>query len=276
MTIKQLEKIAWQARYDLVKRVPVGLGLHWGGSMSLMEILSVLYFKFLKIDPKNPKKKNRDRLILSKGHGSPAQYAMMAERGFFPKSWLSRIDENGWKLPKHAHRLKLAGIEASTGALAQGLSMGIGMALAAKLDKAKWHTYVIGSDGECTEGQFWEAALSANKFRLDNLTLIIDNNRMTLDNHIKIVMPSLNISKMFKAAGWQVYECDGHNVKQLVDRISRALKIKNKPVAIVANTIKGKGISFMEDNPSWHSGKLTKEQKEKALKEISKRLKKYE
>ena len=276
MTIKQLEKIAWQARYDLVKAVPSGVGLHWGGSMSLMEILTVLYFKFLKIDPKNPKKKNRDRFILSKGHGSPAQYALMAKKGFFPKSWLKRIDENGWKLPKHAHRLNLSGIEASTGALAQGLSIGIGMALAAKLDKAKWHTYVVGSDGECTEGQFWEAALSAAKFNLDNLTLIIDNNRMTLDNHIRITMPSLNILKMFKAAGWQVSECDGHSVKQLVSQINKALKVKSKPVAIVTNTIKGKGISFMEDNPSWHSGKLTKEQKKQALKEISKKLKDYD
>jgi len=275
MTIKQLEKLAWEARYDLVEKVPVGLNLHWGGSLSLMEILSVLYFKFLKIDPKNPEKENRDRLILSKGHGSPAQYTIMAKKGFFPKDWLKRIDENGWKLPKHADRLKLKGIEASTGALGQGLSIGIGMALAAKLDKAKWHVYVIGSDGECTEGQFWEAALSAAKFKLDNLTLIIDNNRMTLDDRIEITMPSLNISKMFKAAGWKVYQCNGHNVRELINRIGKALKIKGRPTAIVANTIKGKGISFMENNPFWHSGKLTAEQKEKALKEIRRKLKKY-
>ncbi len=274
MTIRRLKKMVWQARYDLMKAIPPGVSLHWGGSFSVMEILTVLYFKFLKINPKNPKKKNRDRLIVSKGHGSPAQYVMMAKRGFFSKSWLKRIGENGWKLPLHAHRLKLSGIEASTGALAQGLSMGIGMALAAKLNENKWYVYVVGSDGECTEGQFWEAALAAAKFKLDNLILIIDNNRMTLDDSIKVTMPSLNIPRMFKAAGWQVWSCNGHNIKELVGKISQAKKIKSKPAVIVANTVKGKGVSFMEDIPTWHSGKLTKEQKKQALEEISQQLKK--
>lgn len=270
MKTKELDKIANQSRINLINIIPDNINIHWGGSFSLMEILTVLFFNFLNIKPKKPNWLNRDRLILSKGHGSPALYATMSARGFFSKSWLKKIDQNNSKLPKHAHRLLLPGIEASTGSLGQGLSMGIGIALAAKLQKKKYKIYVIASDGECTEGQYWEAALSASKYKLDNLILIVDHNQITLDNHLKDGMPSLNPQKMFQAAGWEVFSVNGHKVKELIKKIKKGLKIKNKPVAIIAKTIKGKGISFMEDRVQWHSGTLSSKQKEQALKELNK------
>lgn len=271
MNNKELRKKADQIRWDCLNIIPARKNVHWGGVLSSIEILTVLFFKFLRLRPKNPNWPARDRIILSKGHGSLSLYMAMAHKGFFPIKALKNFNKDGGEFPCHCHRLELPGIEASTGALGQGLSVGIGMALAAKLDRAKWRVYVVGSDGECTEGQFWEAGLAAAKFGLDNLTLIIDNNRMTLDDQIKVTMPSLNVPKMWQAAGWRVFKVDGHNIKELVQAINRAQKVKGKPSVVVANTIKGKGVSFMEGSPAWHGGKMTEEEKSKALNELKKK-----
>lgn len=271
MNIKELRKKADQIRWDCLNIIPAGKSVHWGGVLSQIEILTVLFFKFLRLRPKNPGWPNRDRIILSKGHGSLSLYMAMAHKGFFPKKALKDFNADAGKFPCHCHRLHLAGIEASTGALGQGLSLGIGMALAGKLDRAKWRVYVVASDGECTEGQFWEAGLAAAKFGLDNLTLIVDNNRMTLDDKIEVTMPSLDVPKMWRAAGWQVLNADGHNIEELVRAIGRAKKIKGSPSVVVANTIKGKGVSFMEMSPGWHGGKMTEEERDKALEELKRK-----
>lgn len=276
--IKKLKQLAKQFRYDTVKTIWEVQSGHPGGSLSIIEILTVLYYAYLRVDPKNPKDALRDRFVLSKGHGSPALYVVLAELGFFPKELLKTMDKDGGKLPKHCNRLKTPGIEASTGALSQGFSIALGMALAAKLHKkpacashADRHTcrvYAVLSDGECMEGQIWEAALTAVKYRCDNFIAIVDNNRMTLDDSIQNVMPNLNVPEMWRGFGWEVFVCDGHNIAELVDRVDKALQVKGKPSVLVANTIKGKGVSFMENNPDWHAAVITDELAAIALKEL--------
>lgn len=267
--VKKLKQLAKQFRYDTVKNIWEVKSGHPGGSLSIIEILTVLYCGYLRVNPQNPADPSRDRFVLSKGHGSPALYVVLAELGFFPKELLKTMDKDGGKLPKHCNRLKTPGIEASTGALSQGFSIAVGMSLAQKINgKYDYRVYAVLSDGECMEGQVWEAALLAVKYKCDNLIAIVDNNRMTLDDSIQSVMPNMNVPEMWRGFGWEVFECDGHNINELVDRMDKALLVSKKPSVIVANTIKGKGVSFMENNPDWHAAVITDDLAAIALKEL--------
>ncbi len=266
---KKLKQLAKQFRYDTIKNIWEVKSGHPGGSLSIIEILTVLYYGFLRMDPKKPDDPLRDRFVLSKGHGSPALYVVLAELGFFPKELLRTMDKDGGKLPKHCNRLKTPGIEASTGALSQGFSIAVGMSIAQKINrKYDYRVYAVLSDGECMEGQVWEAALTAVKYKCGNLIAIVDNNRMTLDDSIESVMPNMNVPEMWRGFGWEVYECNGHSIDELVDRVGKALLVNEKPSVIVANTIKGKGVSFMENNPDWHAAVITDELAAIALKEL--------
>lgn len=259
--IEELKNIANQVRIDTFNAITdTGSGGHYGGCLSLSEILTVLYFEIMNVDPKNPKDKKRDRFILSKGHGGPALYATLARRGFIPLSSLKELDVPLSKFPKHIDRLKLESIDVSSGALGQGLSIAVGMCISLKQQKKSNLVYIVLGDGECDSGQVWEAAMSANKYHLNNLIAIIDDNSYQLDGSTKDVMPLEPFEDKWKSFGWNTYIVDGHDVEELLLALSKAKKEKNKPSVIIAKTIKGKGISLMENVTYWHAGKLTKDQ----------------
>jgi transketolase len=257
---RDMQKIANKLRKNVFVAIANAGGGHFGGCLSVIEILTALYFKVLRINPHDPSMVNRDRVILSKGHAGPTLYVILAEIGFFPKEWLCELDQDGSRLPKHIDRLKTPGVDYSSGALGQGLSVGVGMALAAKLNKTDIRVYVVLGDGECNEGQVWEAASTASKYELDNLTAIIDRNRMQVDGLSDDVMPIEPFEDRWRAFGWHTLSVNGHDIDDLLIGIEEARKTRCKPTAIIARTIKGKGVSFMEGDYSWHSGKLTDEQ----------------
>lgn len=240
---------------------------HTGGSLSLVEILVSLYYYKLKHDPKNPEWEERDRLILSKGHGCPALYAVLADMGYFPREELWTLRKYGSRLQGHPEK-GLPGIEASTGSLGQGLSIAIGMALAAKLDGRQNKVYCILGDGETNEGQVWEAAMTAAHYRLDNLIAIIDYNKFQIDGPVHEVKNLEPYRKKWIAFGWKVRECDGHDFLSLMDALDWADGVKSHPAVIIAHTIKGKGVSFMENDNRWHGVAPVREDLEKALKEL--------
>lgn len=265
---KDLQKKANKIRLNTFKAISNAGGGHFGGSLSESEILTVLYFKEMRIDPNNPQMEDRDRFVISKGHGGPGLYATLAERGFFPKELLGELDKNGSRLPKHVDRLKLPGIDTSSGALGQGLSIGVGMAISSKIDSKDVRVYVLMGDGECDEGQIWEAAMSASKFQLDNLVGLVDRNFLQVDGTCEEIMPTEPLSKKWEAFGWHVACVDGHSVSEISKALNNARKIKGKPCVIIANTVKGKGVSFMEGSCAWHSGNLSPEQYEIAIEEL--------
>lgn len=269
-----LKAMAAKTRYDLVAMLSYTGSGHPGGSLSIVEILTtLLYGKIINYDPTNPCLSDRDRLILSKGHASPTLYVIMAELGYFPKSWLKEFDSPGSHLPKHCDRYKTPGIEASTGALGQGISLAVGAALAERLDKENnYNIYCIIGDGECQSGNLWEAVMSAGKYRLDNFKVILDNNNLQIDGYTNEIMPLGDIRKVWEGFGWHVEECDGHNIEELHQAFGRMNAVKGQPQVLIANTIKGKGVSFMENNADWHSGKINKEQAKIALSECEKQL----
>lgn len=243
---------------------------HPGGSLSAIEILTALYFYEMNIDPNNPDMPDRDRFVLSKGHAGPALYAILAEKGFFPKEWLDEFDQSGSRLPKHVDRLKTPGIEMSTGPLGQGFSVAVGIALAEKLDRNhSYRIYTLIGDGESNSGQIWEAAAAAAKYRLDNLIGILDRNCLQVDGFCEEIMPMEPLRLKWEAFNWYVIEVDGHDIKDLVTGLEEAKSVKGKPVMIIARTIKGKGVSFMENKVEWHSAKITPELAEIALLEIT-------
>lgn len=241
---------------------------HPGGSLSAADILTALYFNVLRHDPKNPKWPDRDRVVLSKGHGAPALYAALAHAGYFPVKDLMTLRKLGSPLQGHPDMRRLPGLEASTGSLGQGLSIGIGMALAGRLDKKNYDTYVIMSDGEMHEGQTWEAAAFAGHHKLDRLVVILDYNKFQLDDAIKNILDVEPLVDKWKAFNWHVFEIDGHDMKALLETLERARKISGKPVVVIAHTIKGKGVPFMENNNHYHGVAPTKEECEKALREL--------
>jgi transketolase len=265
-----LQTLAQRIRLDTFKMIAGAGGGHFGGSLSEVEILTTLYFSELRLDSDNPKNPNRDRLILSKGHGGPALYVILAEKGYFPKEWLAELDKSGGRLPKHVD-LIVPGAELSSGSLGQGLSAGIGMALAARLDKTDSRIYVVTGDGELDEGQCWEAAMCAAKYKLDNLTAIVDWNCVQVDGTCDEVMPTSPLDAKWAAFGWHVIAVDGHNVGELQDALKLARNIKEQPTVIIARTIKGKGVSFMENQAKWHSGSVSNEQYETAVAELERR-----
>lgn len=269
--INRLKSIARTLRCEAVKMVGrAGTG-HIGGSLSCCELLTALYFNILNIDPHNPHWENRDRFVLCKGHATPMMYATLAERGFFPKSWLETFDVPLSKLPKHVDMHATPGIEMSTGALGQGLSVAIGMALGARLNKKSYRVFALLSDGENESGQTWEAALSAAKFGLDNLVAAVDRNMLQVDGATDLdekIMPLEPLADKWKSFGWAVMDIEGHNFKEILTAYEKAKSIKGRPAVILARTIKGKGVSFMENNAAWHHKAITAEETESALAEI--------
>lgn len=241
-------------------------GAHFGGSLSLVEIMAVLYGRIMDFDVLNPMAENRDRLILSKGHGVMAQYAALRQIGILADEELLAFKHNGSELSAHPSINPRLGIEFSSGSLGQGLSLGVGVALALKRkENLSSRVFVILGDGECDEGSVWEAALSAAHYGLNNLVAIVDRNHLQYDGDTETIMPIENFSAKWQAFGWQTIECDGHNEQEL----EKALSSKtDKPLVVIANTIKGKGISFMENQPKWHNGVLTKSLYDTALVEL--------
>ncbi len=247
---RNLKLIANRIREWVIKMTYSASSGHPGGSLSAAEILSVLYFHELRIDPKNPEWEDRDRFILSKGHSSPAFYAALAMRGFFPEDELLTFRKLGSRLQGHPS-LGIPGVEISTGSLGQGLSVGVGMALAAKMDKKDYRVYVLLGDGEIEEGNVWEAALCASSRKLDNLIAIIDRNKIQLDDYtdkMEILDPLVD---KWRAFGWCPFVIDGHNVEEIADALQEAKKC-DKPAVIIANTVKGKGVSYMENTAKYH------------------------
>jgi transketolase len=265
-----LKTLVRDMRVDIIRMIEAAGNGHPGGSLSVIDLLAVLYWKFLKHDPKNPAWEGRDRLILSKGHACPALYAAMAYRGYFPKERLMTLRKLGSPLQGHPDRLRLPGIEFSTGSLGQGLSVGVGMAIAAKMDRKDWKTVVILGDGEMQEGQCWEALMSAPKFELDNLIAIVDYNGGQIDGPVKEVMDIEPLTDKLKAFNWEVQAIDGHDLGAIEAALKKAWAAKDgKPQAIVANTVKGKGVSFMEHNIAWHGNAPKKDDADKAVGEIT-------
>lgn len=265
----RLGEIARQARIDVIKMLAEAGSGHPGGSLSEIELLVALYAHEMTYDPKNPSLNTRDRLVLSKGHGIPGLYAVMAQFGFWGREELMSLRKLGSKFQGHPDRCRLAGLEASTGSLGQGLSIAIGYALAAKVDKADYRTYCIIGDGESQEGQIWEAALSAPKFGLDNLVCILDYNKAQIDGYVRDVMPLEPIADKWRSFGWHVVEIDGHDYKAIFDAFAEARAAKGKPTFILADTLKGKGVSFMENMVDWHGKAPNADETRKALEELA-------
>ena len=251
--IKELKKRAQQLRYNVLEMIGIGVAGHWGGSASLAETMAVLYFHVMNADPSDPHAPDRDRLLLSKGHAALIQYAALCERGYFPREELRRVKELNGLLQGHPD-LSIPGIEAVTGSLGQGLSIGVGMALAFRLDKKANRVYVIMGDGEQSEGQLWEAAMAASNFKLDNLTAFIDWNKIQATGRTEDVVKIPDLDKKWRAFGWEVVTVDGHDVDKLIAAIDHAKTVKGKPTLVILDTIKGKGISFAEDVPTYHNG----------------------
>lgn len=241
---------------------------HPGGSLSIADILTVLYFNELNIDEKNPKWEDRDRLVLSKGHCAPALYSVLANRGFFDKKELKTLRRLGSFLQGHPDMKKTPGVDMTTGSLGQGLSAANGMAIAAKLDNKSYRVYCILGDGEIEEGQIWEAAMASNKYKLDNLCVIVDNNNLQIDGKIEDVMSPYPIDEKFKSFGFQIIKIDGNDIDEILKAFEVAKNVKGKPTCIIAKTIKGKGISFMENKAGWHGKAPNKEEYDKAVKEL--------
>ncbi|MBI5546209.1 MAG: transketolase [Deltaproteobacteria bacterium] len=267
-TVARLKELAKGFRADIIEMLQKAGSGHPGGSLSVIDLVTALYFHQLRHDPHNPSWPERDRFVLSKGHAVPAQYAAMAGAGYFPKSELSSLRVLGSRLQGHPVNSALPGIEACTGSLGQGLSVAQGMAMASKLDGERYRVWCIIGDGEMQEGQIWEAALSCAKYNLDNLVCILDYNKGQIDGHIKDVMPEEPVADKWRAFNWHVITIDGHDFAQILDAYAEALRTKGKPTFIIANTVKGKGVSFMEDRAEWHGATPTKEQAAKALAEI--------
>ncbi len=264
----EIENKAKEIRRDIIEQVYRASSGHPGGSLSIADIMAVLYFDELNIDEKNPKWEKRDRLILSKGHCSPALYGALAERGFFDKEDLKGFRNINSKLQGHPNMNDVPGVDMSSGSLGQGLSVANGMAISGKLDNKNYRVYCILGDGEIEEGQVWEAAMASNKYKLDNLCVIVDNNNLQIDGTIEEVMSSYPIDKKFESFGFKVICIDGHNIQEIKEAFKEARNTKGKPTCIVAKTIKGKGVSFMENQVGWHGKAPNQEQYEEAMKEI--------
>ena len=266
--IEELKNIAKTIRKDIIEEVYSANSGHPGGALSIADIITALYFNEMNIDPKNPKDENRDRLILSKGHASSALYAALAEKGYFPKEDLKTFRNINSYLQGHPDMKHIPGVDMSTGSLGQGLSAANGMAMMFKLDKNPARVYCICGDGEIEEGQIWEAAMSSSKYKLDNLCLIIDNNNLQIDGTIEEVMSSYPIDDKFKSFGFNVITINGHDFSQILQAFEEAKNCKDKPTAIIAKTIKGKGITFMENQVGWHGKAPSQQEYEQAIKEL--------
>jgi transketolase len=256
---RTLNEIALSARRNLFSSLCELGGGHFGACLSEIEILTYLYFEEMNIRPEDPDWSGRDRFVLSKGHGGYGLYSVLAERGFMPKERLSYY-ENGVMLPKHADRHRIPGVDVSTGSLGQGLSIACGMALAAKRDGSRVRVFSLLGDGECNEGQIWEAAMFACKYQLDNLAAAVDVNALQFDGKCEDVMPMESLADKWQSFGWHVFEADGHDFNEIRKAYVKARDVKKQPTIILFNTIKGKGISFMENVAKWHGGSCNEEE----------------
>ena len=266
--IAKLSECAKKIRRGIIEEVYSNQSGHPGGSLSIADILAVLYFKEMNINPNEPQWEERDRLVLSKGHCAPALYAALANRGFFDVEELKTFRNINGRLQGHPDKKHIPGVDMSTGSLGQGLSSANGMAIAGKMDNKRYRVYCILGDGELEEGQVWEAAMTANKNKLDNLCVIVDNNNLQIDGTIDEVMSPYPIDEKFRSFGFEVIKIDGHNIEEIIKGFEVARNIKQKPVCIIAKTIKGKGISFMENQVGWHGKAPNEEQYLQALEEL--------
>ena len=266
--ITELKRIATNIRMSVIEAVAAAGSGHPGGSLSIADIMAYLYFQEMNVDPANPKDPDRDRFVMSKGHCSPGLYATLAERGFFPKADLTGFRQASSYLEGHPNMNKVPGVDMSTGSLGQGISAAVGMALAGKLDKKDYRVYAVLGDGELDEGEVWEATMSAAHFGLDNLTAFVDWNGLQIDGDIKKVMNPEPIADKFCAFRWNVISIDAHDFAQIESAMAAAKAHKGAPTMIVAQSVKGKGVSFMENQASWHGTAPKKEQRDQAIMEL--------
>ncbi|NLV75764.1 MAG: transketolase [Tissierellia bacterium] len=265
---RDLENIAKQIRIDIINMLKESGSGHPGGSLSAVEILTALYFKEMNIDPKNPRWPDRDRFVLSKGHGAPVLYATLAMKGYFPKEELNNLRKIDSMLQGHPDMKGTPGVDMTTGSLGQGIAAANGMALAGKIDNKDYRVYALIGDGECQEGIVWEAAMFAAHHGLDNITVFLDHNGLQIDGPNKDVMSIEPIRDKFKSFGWHVIGIDGHSFGQIFKAIDEAKNIKGKPTIIIAETVKGKGVSFMENQVGWHGKAPSEEEAKKAIEEL--------
>jgi transketolase len=268
MDVGRLRNTARQIRRDIIEMTHFASSGHPGGSLSSAEILSVLYFQVMKHDPKRPQWEERDRFYLSKGHACPVLYAALGEAGYFDKAEFRSLRKLGAMLQGHPHRLKTPGVEASSGSLGQGLSLAAGTALGLRLDKKKNRVFCLLGDGELQEGQVWEAAMAAGHFRLDNLCAIVDYNNLQIDGAVEQVMGLAPLADKWRSFRWNTLEVDGHSVDALISAFDRAANTHGKPTVLLAKTVKGKGVSFMENKAEWHGRAPDKEEYERAMQEL--------
>jgi len=268
LSAEEMEAVAKRLRRHIISMTGKAGSGHPGGSLSSVEIVTALYFGLLRHNPRDPQWPDRDRFILSKGHAAPVLYATLAECGYFPVEELSTLRQLDSRLQGHTDRTLTPGVEMSAGSLGQGLSFAIGVALAGRLNLQEYRVYVVLGDGECDEGQVWEAAMAAAHFKVDNLTAIVDNNGQQIDGWNRDVMNLDPFNEKWQAFGWHVIEVDGHDLVQLTEAFNQAKLIKGQPTVVIAHTIKGKGVSFMENNPDFHGKAPTAAQVEIALKEL--------
>lgn len=273
---RKLELMAARIRMETLKEIKIAGSGHIGGSFSIAELLSVLYFDEMKIDPADPRKEDRDRFVLSKGHCAPAVYAALALKGYFPMEDLATLRKIDSNLSGHIEMRHIAGVDMSAGSLGQGLSVAVGMALSAKTYHRDYRTYCILGDGEIQEGQIWEAAMSAGNFALDNLVAIVDNNQLQLDGTVEEIMSPYPIDDKFKSFKWHTAVIDGHDVAQIADALEKARTAKGRPTLIVARTVKGKGAGVFEGQVRFHGGKPTEDEYASAFRELDARLKELE
>jgi len=268
LKLSELEEMAQQLRLDALTMIHRRGAGHPGGSLSLAEIMAVLYFHHLRVDPNQPGWTERDRVVLSKGHASAIYYAALAHRGFFPFVDLEKWGHIGAHLQGHPDRLKTPGVDMTTGMLGHGLSIGVGLALAARMSGSEFRTYVLLGDGECDAGVVWEGAMAAGKYQLSNLLTIVDYNRVQLDGAVTEIMPLEPFADKWRAFNFAVLEIDGHDVQQIIQALEQAQNIEGKPTVIIANTVKGKGVSYMEHNAYWHGIVPNNAQYEQAMAEV--------
>ena len=266
--INELKEKARDIRKGIIEAVYSANSGHPGGALSIADILTVLYFNQMNIDEKNPKWEERDRLVLSKGHASAALYSTLANRGFFPVEELKTFRKLNSRLQGHPDMKNIPGVDMTTGSLGQGLSSANGMAIAGKIDNKDYRVYCILGDGEIEEGQVWEAAMTSSKYKLDNLCVIVDNNNLQIDGTVKEVMSPYPIDKKFEEFGFKIINIDGNNIQEIIDAFDVAKNIKNQPVCIIAKTVKGKGISYMENQAGWHGKAPNEEEYNMAIQEL--------
>lgn len=266
--VRYLRGVAKQLRVDILKMITRAESGHTGGSLSIADVMALLYFHEMHVNPAEPDMVDRDRLVLSKGHGAPCLYAALAEKGYFPKEWLDHLRQEGAVLQGHPDMKHTPGVDMTTGSLGQGFSAACGMAAAGKLDGASWRVYAVLGDGELEEGQIWEAAMFAHHYKLDNLTAFVDNNGLQIDGRITDVLSPEPIDEKFRAFGWHVIHVDGHDVAALHDAVEEAKSVKGQPAVIIMKTVKGKGVPEVENQVGWHGKAPTEEQCAHFLKEV--------